>query len=124
MALSDAHRLVDAGMDSLEPDEAAAQTFTLLDTASEVGAALYSIGFLGVKDTTTGVVAFCHDGRLLDRELKANDRVMVHPCYWMALGIRHDDIQAGQAEEIFDDYEIRVVSKSPEVLTCPVSSDH
>jgi hypothetical protein len=115
MSLGDAYTLVDSGFDSLGADEAAAQTFKLLNTASEVGSALYSVGFLGVKDATQNVVAFCHDGRMLDRELASADRVMVHPCYWMALAISNEDVEPGQAQEIFDDYEIRVVSQTPEV---------
>jgi hypothetical protein len=72
-------------------------------------------GFLGVKDPVTAVTAFCHDGRMLDRPLKESDRVMVHPCYWIALGIVAREIEPGRAQEIFDDYDIRVVSSRPEI---------
>lgn len=115
MTVADAYELVDRGSEALRADEAAAQTFTLLNTPSDISSALYSVGFLGIKDPASGVTACCHDGRMLDRMLKDTDRVMVHPCYWMALGVAHAEIEAGRAQEIFDDYDIRVVSASPEI---------
>jgi Cdc6-like AAA superfamily ATPase len=115
MTVAEAYTLVDRGSDALKADEAAAQTFTLLNSPSDIGNALYSVGFLGVKDPATTVTAFCHDGRMLDRSLKDSDRVMIHPCYWMALGIVAGEIDAGRAQEIFDDYDIRVVSARPEI---------
>ena len=114
MTVAEAYELVDRTSETLKTDEAAAQTFTLLNSPSDIGNALYSVGFLGIKDPATGVTAFCHDGRMLDRALKDTDRVMVHPCYWMALGITHNDLEPGRAQEIFDDYDIRVVSAAPE----------
>lgn len=115
MTVAEAYSLVERGSDILKTDEAAAQTFTLLNTAPDISNALYSVGFLGVKEQATGVTAFCHDGRMLDHALKDNDRVMVHPCYWMALGITHGEIEPGDAQEIFDDYDIRVISARPEI---------
>lgn len=115
MSVPDVYKLVDQGLERFGEDEAAAQTFTLLNTPSDVAHALYSVGFLGVKDPVTTVAAFCHDGRPLDHELKETDRMMVHPCYWMALGITHSELEPDRAEEIFDDYDIRVVSKTPEL---------
>lgn len=115
MTVADAYTLVDRGSDALRADEAAAQTFTLLNSPSDISNALYSVGFLGIKDAATAVTAFCHDGRMLDRPLRDSDRVMVHPCYWMALGIVAADMEPGSAQEIFDDYDIRVVTARPEI---------
>jgi hypothetical protein len=115
MSVGEAYALVDNGADALKGDEAAAQTFTLLNSPAEIGNALYSVGFLGIKEPATGVTVFCHDGHMLDRALKESDRVMVHPCYWMALGVTHSDIEPVRAQEIFDDYDIRVISARPEV---------
>ena len=102
---------ISEGVDS----EAEAQTFALLNSASDVGQALYSIGFWGVKDPSSNVVAFCHDGRMLDRTLRASDTIMVHPCYWMALGIADSGLEPTMAEEIFDDYEIHVFSQTSDI---------
>jgi hypothetical protein len=121
MTVAEAYELVDRSSEAIRADEAAAQTFTLLNTPSDISSALYSVGFLGIKDPASGVTAFCHDGRMLDRTLKDTDRVMVHPCYWMALGVAHADIEPGRAQEIFDDYDIRVVSASPEIRKAKLS---
>jgi hypothetical protein len=115
MTLGEAYSLIDQGVGPLQEDEAAAQTFILLDSPADIGAALYSVGFLGVRDETTGAVAFCHDGRTLDRPLRETDRVMIHPCYWMALSIKVPEQEVSGVQEIFDDYDIRVVSQTPEV---------
>jgi hypothetical protein len=115
MTVAEAYALVDGGHEAIRNDEAAAQTFTLLNTPGDIANALYSVGFLGVKDSATGVTAFCHDGTMLDRPLKDADRVMIHPCYWMALGVNHADIEPARAQEIFDDYDIRVISAQPGV---------
>lgn len=115
ISVADAYSLVDPGADGFGGDEAAVQTFALLNTPPEIANALYSVGFLGVKDPVSGIVAFCHDGRMLDRQLKEADRMMVHPCYWMALGVSHAELEPGRALEIFDDADIRVVSQTPEL---------
>lgn len=121
MSVAEAYSLVDKGVESFADDEAAAQTFELLNSPPEIAAALYSVGFVGVKDSTTGETAFCHDGRMLDRVLKNDDRMMIHPCYWLALGITASEVEPGSAEEIFDDYEITVVSKTPEIRRARLS---
>ena len=40
---------------------------------------------------------------------------MVHPCYWMALGIADSELEPTMAEEIFDDYEIHVFSQTSDI---------
>lgn len=47
------------------------------------------------------------------RRVTEQDRGVVHLCYRMALGIAQEEIDPGTAEEIFDDYEIRVISQTP-----------
>lgn len=115
MAVSDSHALLAATAEAEGVDEAAAQTFALLDSATDVGAALYSVGFIGLKDPGSGAVAFCHDGRSLDRALSPQDRVMVHPCYWMALGLKEAEVEPALLSEIYDEYDIKVVSSTPEI---------
>jgi hypothetical protein len=39
---------------------------------------------------------------------------MLHPCYWSALNLRHDELDQPDAEQIFDEYEITIASKSKE----------
>lgn len=97
----------------VEPD--AIQTFRILNSGADVAGALYSVGFLGIKDPATGSVLFCHDGRPLDRTLLPSDKLMVHPCYWLGLGLMEQELDPAAAEDIFDDYDIRVISQAPEI---------
>lgn len=100
---------------SIASEPAALQTFEILNSAPDVAGVLYSVGFLGVKDPATGSLLFCHDGRPLDRILLPTDRLMVHPCYWRALGLTEQAFDPSMADDIFDDYDIRVVSETPEL---------
>jgi hypothetical protein len=77
--------------------------------------ALYSVGFIGTHDELTNTFAFCHDGRNPDREFSNNDRLLVHPCYWIALNLSRDALAPEEAEEINDEYEIKVKSVSTEI---------
>lgn len=77
--------------------------------------ALYGVGFIGTHDAVSNTFAFCHDGRNPDKELQAADRILVHPCYWIALNIVRDTLAADQAEQINDEYEIKVTSQTPEI---------
>ena len=46
MSVTEAFTLVDRGSESLKADEAAAQTFTILNTPPDISNALHSVGFL------------------------------------------------------------------------------
>lgn len=91
------------------------QDFLILEDAKSVIRSLYSVGFLGVKDTSTGRFIFCHDGRAPDREFSMGDTVLVHPCYWMALNATQHELAADQAEDIYDEYDIEVSSDTPTI---------
>jgi hypothetical protein len=74
---------------------------------------LYGIGFVGTHDSASDTFAFCHDGRNPDKELQPSDRVLVHPCYWIGLNLTRNALTAEQAEQINDEYEIKVTSQTP-----------
>lgn len=76
---------------------------------------LYSIGFLGIHDVATNAFIFCHDGRNPDREFNSKDRLLVHPCYWIALNATKNALTPSEAEQINDEYEITVTSVAPEI---------
>lgn len=76
---------------------------------------LYSIGFLGIHDKNSNTFTFCHDGRQHDRDLSSSERLLVHPCYWMALNLSKNALLPEEVEQINDEYEINVVSISPEI---------
>ena len=102
-------------------DGRAKQHFEILGTPNQIALSLYSVGFLGLRDATSGTFTFCHDGRSPDREISDKARMLIHPCYWLALGVGADVLGDTAAEEIFDDYEITVggwtvSSSTPNIL--------
>lgn len=76
---------------------------------------LYSIGFFGVKDDTSGAFKFCHDGRSPDLTLNPQSRMLIHPCYWIAMNLKEQSISENMAQEIHDDYEIEILSHDSEL---------
>ena len=89
--------------------------FAIMESAQEGIRTLYSVGFLGIKDSASSAFVFCHDGRSPNKEFASNDRLLVHPCYWMALDITKDSLSAEDAAEIHDEYEVEVYSEAPEI---------
>lgn len=102
-------------------DSLVQQEFYLLGNNTwDVLRALYSIGFMGVQDRNAGAFVFCHDGRAPDRELTRPDRVLIHPCYWMALNCTHSDMEQHEVEEIYDEYDIEVSSETPAIRNAKI----
>lgn len=113
----------------------AAQHFAILETPETALHGLYGIGFIGIFDRTHGSYVFSHDGKRADRAFSQDDKLMVHPCYWSALNLSHDELDQGEAEQIFDEYEITIASHSSderkkllgqlisELNTIPIGSD-
>ena len=87
----------------------------LITSPYDVLRILYSIGFLGVRHSVTGSYIFCHDGRSPDRKFENADRFLIHPCYWMALNCSRNTLHPDEAEEIFDEYDIEISSKTPAI---------
>ena len=59
--------------------------------------------------------SFLHDGKQPDREFRLDDRVLIHPCYWLALNLNKNTLNPEEAEDINDEYEIQVSSQTPEL---------
>ena len=121
-AIADVHAVLDdvVSRDDYSPD--VQQNFALLGQAEEVTRALYSVGFLGVREHTTGHYVFCHDGNAPAREFVSGDRMLVHPCYWMALNLARAGMEANEAEQINDEYDIDVTSVAPKVREARIGS--
>lgn len=86
----------------------------LLDGPTQVIQRLYSIGFLGLYNTASSSYVFCHDGKEPDREFLETSKLLLHPCYWLALSVRESGIAPEAAEDIHDEYDIEVSSVSEE----------
>jgi hypothetical protein len=68
--------------------ETASRDLVLFRDGGEMFSALYSVGFIGLRDQTTGTYTFCHDGTVSALvSIEANRETLVHPCYWKALDI-------------------------------------
>ncbi|TAL93379.1 MAG: ATP-binding protein [Paraburkholderia sp.] len=76
---------------------------------------LYSVGFLGVHEVTAGAFTFCHDGRTPDVAFENRARLLIHPCYWLGLNLSRNALMPEEAEEITDEYDIKVQSATPEI---------
>ncbi|MGD0650767.1 MAG: hypothetical protein ABSA97_06465 [Verrucomicrobiia bacterium] len=63
------------------------QEMALLNNPMDMIRALYSVGFIGIRDHITGSFIFCHDGHNPTREFTREDQILIHPCYWMALNL-------------------------------------
>ena len=105
---------IDAVMNSPQLSLSETQHFKILATAEETLKALYGIGFLGVYDKQLASFVYSHDGKRLQRVLTSDDILLVHPCYWPALNIAGYELTQGEAEEIYDEYEISIESQSGE----------
>ena len=77
--------------------------------------ALYSVGFVGTHDESSGSFNFCHDGSNPNLEFSLNDKVLIHPCYWIGLNLSRNALAPDEAKQINDEYEIKISSITPEI---------
>ncbi|MDR9839388.1 P-loop ATPase, Sll1717 family [Herbaspirillum huttiense] len=99
------------------PDSSAqpvVQDFRLLEPSGIVQG-LYSVGFLGIHDVHSSSFIFCHDGRTPDKNFQNNERLLIHPCYWLGLNLNKNALKADEAADITDEYGIKVLSATPEI---------
>lgn len=82
--------------------------FALFNSGKEIFSALYSIGFIGVMDNTTGRYIFCHDGSAAGtRSIPHEQLTIIHPCYWKALEVT-DELSGNEIiVQINDEYEVQ-----------------
>lgn len=74
---------------------------------------LYSIGFIGIKSGKGNSFIFSHDGKSAEVDLGDDTDMIIHPCYWMALGLSdHMFDDPKLAGEIYDDLDIEVTAES------------
>ena len=90
------------------------QDVAFFDTPNDAIRALYSVGFFGIADQITNSYSFCHDGRSPDLTVQSDARLLIHPCYQVALNLKASHLDADQSHEIHDDFEIQVESVSQE----------
>ncbi|MBL8370641.1 MAG: ATP-binding protein [Burkholderiaceae bacterium] len=86
------------------------QHLTILAKEFNGVSALYSIGFIGIRNDVSKTFAFCHDGRQPNKLITSATELVVHPCYWPALGKGFISEDEAVAAEIFDEYEVTIYS--------------
>lgn len=96
------------GVVSSTRDEVLSRTIRLYGENGIVNE-LHSIGFIGYQGSG-GRFTFCHDGKLTTPSLNADTELMVHPCYWRALGLEDGVLSPEEATQIHDDYNERYES--------------
>lgn len=94
---------------------AVAQHLAILNSPEEIIRSLHSVGFLGLENHQTGSFTFCHDGKEPHNELGHSGKLLVHPCYWIALNLTSSVFSAEEVAEIYDDYDIKLMSETPEL---------
>ena len=99
---------------STDTDKSIQQEMAFFDSEYELIKALYSVGFLGLKDKNTEAYSFCHDGRDPNVSIIDTTILFVHPCYQIALNLSDGENSEGFATEIHDDYVIEISSISQE----------
>ena len=109
---------LDALIDKESYSSAESSDIAILGTSSQIIDALSGVGFLGLEDSITGAILFCHDGamsRISDQT--ETHRIMVHPCYWKALDITDASISRDVLVELYDDYKAHVNSELGDMRT-------
>jgi hypothetical protein len=85
----------------------ASRDLVLFENGGEMFSALYSVGFVGVKDDMSGNYMFCHDGTMAALVTLGGSRdTLVHPCYWKALDIAITEDSGAVVLEVNDEYEV------------------
>jgi len=93
----------------------ATMELAILSQPEDLVKALYGVGFFGVFDLATGSYVFSHDGRRPETDFEPNHKLLVHPCYWMALSLTKNSLNPEEAADINDEYEIKVSSITPDL---------
>ena len=115
LTVNNASELIDTVFTSPPAAPEIQQELAIFQHPEEMIRSLYSIGFLGVHDSASGTFLFCHDGKKPDIDLKQSQRILIHPCYWMALSLSRSNLNPEEAAQINDEYEIKVHSITPAI---------
>lgn len=112
LSVSEAEEILRAVLQEDRYEPATQQDIEIFKNPRDVISNLYGIGFIGIKNDTSGSFIFCHDGRSPNFTITPEDRLLIHPCYQVVLNMTKGDGDPGSREEIYDDYGIKVDSVS------------
>lgn len=106
MNYRDVIELIDRETAILEYDDEGERDFAIFGNSDEIFEALFGIGFLGVYDSEAGVFTYCHDGSPSSPNVEPDTRLMVHPCYWLAMELRVEGGQTPEVVGVNDEYAV------------------
>ena len=115
LSVTDASELLMKVIESPPSSPEIQQELAILQRPIELIRFLYSVGFFGIKDTASGSFLFCHDGKKPDVHLNGTEKILIHPCYWMGLGLSRSNLNPDEAAQIDDEFEIKVLSVTPAI---------
>ncbi|MEZ8509722.1 hypothetical protein AB6D22_02660 [Vibrio splendidus] len=115
MSIYEASLLVEQVLEDKDiSDKLVVQDIILSDNPKQIIQRLYSVGFLGIYNEKSSSYVFCHDGKDPERSFSDESKVLIHPCYLLALGSNSMDMTLSDAEDIHDEYDIEVSSADKE----------
>lgn len=114
LSISNAQEIINKILSKSNHELSIQRDLVIFENSTQVIQRLYGIGFIGVFDEKSSSFIFCHDGRDPAKEISANSRILIHPCYWMALNLTEKTLDIENAENIYDEYDIEVSSITEE----------
>lgn len=112
ISVSEAIAYINRVLEKDKLEKSKQQDIFLFEDAKQVLQRLYSVGFLGIHNEQSASFVFCHDGKDPDRDFKNDTRLLIHPCYWLALATDRSELKLDEAEDIHDEYDIEISSES------------
>lgn len=114
---SDVVNMLDKAVHNSNTVEPTSRDFALFNSGSDAFFALYSVGFIGVRDEAGQSYRFCHDGASSNlNEFAREGLTLVHPCYWRSLNTT-GDLPAETLIEIYDDTVSQVAAGIGDIRT-------
>ncbi|EJG0813439.1 ATP-binding protein, partial [Cronobacter sakazakii] len=111
--IAEASEIISQAFDIKEVnDKMKLQDILLFEGPVQVIQRLYSVGFFGLYNQQSSSYVFCHDGKEPEKEFTPGSKLLLHPCYWLALSVHESDITPETADDIHDEYDIEVSSVS------------
>jgi GTPase SAR1 family protein len=114
ISIKNAQLIIDMVLEKDDHDIVVQRDIAIFENSTQVLQRLYGIGFIGIYDEKASSFVFCHDGRDPAKEILANSKLLIHPCYWLALNLTEKTLDIDQAENIYDEYDIEISSISDE----------
>ena len=114
VSVNNAQELIDVILSKDNHEIKVQRDLVIFKNSIQVLHRLYGIGFIGIFDEKSGSFVFCHDGRDPAKEILLDSKLLIHPCYWLALNLTEKTLDVTKAEDIYDEYDIEISSITKE----------